>query len=163
MLEKDSFVQEVGKYFMNFLETDFHKTRLPKRNSMSKISKGFKVGIDLDKYSKLKKDFYGIFHDGFKKDTLTIKKGEYTSNISESIFKLISSKIKTLDDSLLEKTILEVEINLKEIRKVYAKNYQLYLENSLETIQTIFSRHFILPFLNTIEAPLQTLELVDQN
>lgn len=163
MPEKDSFVQEVGKYFMNFLETDFHKTRLPKRNSMSKISKGFKVGIDLDKYSKLKKDFYGIFHDGFKKDTLSIKKGEYTSNISESIFKLISSKIKTLDDSLLEKTILEVEINLKEIRKVHAKNYQLYLEESLDNIQTIFWRHFILPFLNTIEAPLQTLELVDQN
>jgi hypothetical protein len=35
----NNFIVEVAKYFMNFLETDFHKTRLPKRNSISKIVK----------------------------------------------------------------------------------------------------------------------------
>lgn len=47
--KNDNFVTEVAKYFMNFLETDFHKTRLPKRNSISKIVKWYKVWLDLEK------------------------------------------------------------------------------------------------------------------
>lgn len=161
--KNNNFIKEVAKYFMNFLETDFHKTRLPKRNSISKIVKWYKVWLDLEKYKKLKKDFYTIFYNGFKKDSINIKKWNYTSTISEHIFKLISSKIKNLDEELLKITFNEIELNLKDIKKVNIKNYQLYLEKSQETIQTIFTKHFIVPFLDTIEEPLQTLELVDQN
>ena len=158
-----AFIKEVAKYFMNFLETDFHKTRLPKRNSISKIVKWYKVWLDLEKYKKLKKDFYTIFYGGFSKNTLSIKKGTYTSSISDNIFKLIKSKVKNLDEELLNITFFEIEKNLKEIKKTHIKNYQLYLETSKDTIQTIFSRNFILPFLDSIEAPLKTLELVDEN
>ena len=84
-----NFVTEVAKYFMNFLETDFHKTRLPKRNSISKIVKWYKVWLDLEKYKRLKKDFYTIFYNGFKKGSINIKKWTYTSSISDNIFKLI--------------------------------------------------------------------------
>lgn len=159
----DHFIKEVAKYFMNFLETDFHKTRLPKRNSISKVVKWYKVWLDLEKYKKLKKDFYNIFYNGLNKDSIIIKKWNYTSTISDHIFKLISSKIKNLDDDLLKVTFKEIELNLNEIKKVHIKNYQLYLEKSQDTIQTIFTKHFIVPFLDTIEEPLQTLELVDQN
>ncbi len=159
----NNFIVEVAKYFMNFLETDFHKTRLPKRNSISKIVKWHKVWLDLEKYKKLKKDFYSIFYNGFKKDSINIKKWTYTSSISENIFKLISSKVKNLEEELLNVTFAEIEVNLKEIKKIHIKNYQLYLEKSQETIQTIFTKNFIVPFLDTIEEPLQTLELVDQN
>lgn len=161
--KSDNFIKEVAKYFMDFLETDFHKTRLPKRNSISKIVKWYKVWLDLEKYKKLKKDFYTTFYGGFKKNTLSIKKGTYISFISENIFKLIKSKVKSLDEELLNITFIEIEKNLKEIKKVNIKNYQLYLETSKDTIQTIFSRNFILPFLNSIEEPLKTLELVDEN
>lgn len=158
-----NFITEVAKYFMNFLETDFHKTRLPKRNSISKIVKWYKVWLDLEKYKKLKKDFYTIFYNGLKKDSINVKKWTYTSYISDNIFKLISSKVKNLDEELLNITFAEIELNLKEIKKVHIKNYQLYLEKSQDTIQTILTKHFIVPFLDTIEEPLQTLELVDQN
>gem|GEM_PF-5140544 len=94
---------------------------------------------------------------------MSIKKGTYTSSISDNIFKLIKSKVKNLDEELLNITFFEIEKNLKEIKKTHIKNYQLYLETSKDTIQTIFSRNFILPFLDSIEAPLKTLELVDEN
>ncbi len=163
MPDNNWFVREVWKYFMNFLETDFHKTRLPKRNSMSKISKWFKVWIDLDKYIWLKRDFYSIFHKGFEKNTLSIKKGTYTSPIPDSTFRLINSNIKKIDEQRLENAFDEVVMNLKVIRKTHLKNYQLYLEESLNTIQAIFTKSFIVPFLDTIQGPLETLDLVDDN
>ena len=73
------FVKEVAKYFMNFLDTDFKRGRIPKRNTVQHIQKGLKVGFDLKKYPKLKKDLLMILNNGFDKEELKIKKGEYTS------------------------------------------------------------------------------------
>ena len=49
------FIKEVAKYFMDFLETDFKRTRIPKRNTISKVNKDLKIAIDLEKYDNLKK------------------------------------------------------------------------------------------------------------
>ena len=45
-----SFFREVTKYFMDFLETDFHKHKLPKRIIRSKNSNNLLVGLNLKKY-----------------------------------------------------------------------------------------------------------------
>jgi uncharacterized protein YlbG (UPF0298 family) len=51
------FVKEVAKYFMNFLDTDFKKGRIPKRNTVQNTQKGLKVGFDLKNIQNLKKIF----------------------------------------------------------------------------------------------------------
>jgi hypothetical protein len=51
--ETAPFIKEVANYFMNFLDTDFKKRRIPKRNTIQKTQKGLRVGIDLEKYPKL--------------------------------------------------------------------------------------------------------------
>ena len=56
-----SFVKEVCKYFMEFLQTDFKKRRIPKRNSIQKTKQGLQVGLDLEKYAKLKRVFLQQF------------------------------------------------------------------------------------------------------
>ena len=88
-IETISFVKEVAKYFMNFLETDFKKRRIPKRNSIQKTQKGLRVGIDLKKYPKLKKTFFALLNSGFKKESLEIKKGEYVNNVPKNLFNLM--------------------------------------------------------------------------
>jgi hypothetical protein len=45
------FIKEVAKYFMDFLETDFHKQRAPKRAIRFRDSNDLLVGINLKKYS----------------------------------------------------------------------------------------------------------------
>jgi len=44
------FVKEVAKYFMDFLETDFHKRRFPKRSIKLKNEDNLQIGLNLHKY-----------------------------------------------------------------------------------------------------------------
>ena len=46
------FVTEVARYFMDFLETDFHKVRTPKRHIQIRNSNNLQVCINLNKYKK---------------------------------------------------------------------------------------------------------------
>jgi hypothetical protein len=46
------FVTEVARYFMEFLETDFHKVRHPKRYIQGRNSANLQVTVDLNKYKK---------------------------------------------------------------------------------------------------------------
>ena len=47
------FVTEVCRYFMDFLETDFHKVRNPKRNIQHRNSNNLQISINLSKYKKV--------------------------------------------------------------------------------------------------------------
>jgi len=43
------FVTEVARYFMDFLETDFHKVRNPKRHIQNRNKDNLQVSINLNK------------------------------------------------------------------------------------------------------------------
>ena len=45
-----AFIKEVAKYFMDFLETDFHKRRNPKRSVQLRNSSDLLIGLNLNKY-----------------------------------------------------------------------------------------------------------------
>lgn len=158
-----NFVKEVAKYFMNFLETDFKKRRIPKRNVIQKTHKGFKVGIDLEKYPKLKKTFFSLLNSGFKKESLQIKKGEYVNNVPKNLFNLIEARIKKLSKKDLDKVFNEIE-NLAEERKVlYVKEYDKFLEETKEETKNIFSRSLIISLLDDLDKPLENLDIADEN
>lgn len=44
------FIKEVAKYFMDFLETDFHKRRNPKRSVQLRNASNLLIGLNLSKY-----------------------------------------------------------------------------------------------------------------
>jgi len=49
-----AFIREVVKYFMDFLETDFHKRRNPKRTVKFRNDNNLLIGVDLSKYTKFR-------------------------------------------------------------------------------------------------------------
>ncbi len=157
------FVKEVAKYFMNFLETDFKKRRIPKRNTIQKTQNGFKVGFDLEKYPKLKKDLSNLLNSGFKKDTFDIKKGEYTNKVPDSLLKLILKKIEALSKKRLEEVYDEIEKILEEKVGLYSKEYDKFLEESKEETRQLLAKNFILPFLDDLDKPLENLNIADEN
>jgi very-short-patch-repair endonuclease len=161
--ETSFFIKEVGKYFMNFLETDFKKRRIPKRNTIQKTQKGLKVGFDLEKYAKLKKDLFNLLNSGFKKDSINIKKGDYTRNVPKSLLNLIKKKIEDLQEENLKEVFKKTEKLLKEKAVLYTKEYDKFLEETKEDTKQLFSKNFILPFLDDLDKPLENLELADEN
>jgi len=158
-----SFVKEVAKYFMNFLETDFKKRRIPKRNAIQKTQKGLKVGIDLEKYAKLKKTLFTFLNSGFKNESLQIKKGEYVNNVPDNLFNLIEARIKKLSKKDLDKVFNEIENLVEERSVLYAKEYDKFLEETKEETKNIFSRSLIISLLDDLDKPLENLDIADEN
>ena len=74
-----SFIKDIAKYFMDFLETDFHKRKLPRRSVKYRNNDNLLVGINLDKYAD--------FHQGINK---TIK----NAFGSESLKKIDKNNIR---------------------------------------------------------------------
>ncbi|MCK5510707.1 hypothetical protein KAI65_04170 [Candidatus Parcubacteria bacterium] len=161
--ETTPFVKEVAKYFMNFLETDFKKRRIPKRNTIQRTQKGLRVGIDLDKYPKFKKSLLNNFNSGFDKSQLQIKKGDFTNSIPDSLYKLLRERIKKIPVKNLSAVIKKVDEMAKENVVLYPKEYDKFLEETKEKTKYIFSKNFIIPFLNDLDKPLENLQLADEN
>ncbi|MBT4849866.1 hypothetical protein HON36_03370 [Candidatus Parcubacteria bacterium] len=157
------FVKEVAKYFMNFLETDFKKRRLPKRNVIQKTQKGLVVGIDLEKYPKLKKDFFKIFNDGFKNNELNITKGKYTNTVPHNLLKLIKDEIKVISKKELNVVFNEIEKMIERNNSIYHKEYDKFLEESIVETKNIFSRSLIIGLLDELDKPLENLNIADEN
>jgi len=162
-IRTSSFVKEVAKYFMNFLETDFKKRRIPKRNVIQKTQKGLKVGIDLEKYPKLKKVFSGYLNNGFKKQTLKIKKGEYVNNVPGNLFDLIETRIEKYSKKDLDIIFKKVEKLAQEKKTLYLKEYDKFLEETKEDTKNIFSRNLIISLLDDLDKPLKNLDIADEN
>lgn len=161
--ENSGFTKEVAKYFMNFLETDFKKRRVPKRNTISKTFKGIKCAFDLEKYPELKKDLLKAFNSGFKNENFTITRKKYTTNLPDSLLDYTAKKAQQIDqksfDSLLAKSVEIIDENANK----YKKEIDQYLENSINDIKLEFSRSIILPLLDELDKPLENLNLADTN
>ena len=157
------FVKEVAKYFMSFLETDFKKRRIPKRNTIQKIKGGFQVGLDLDKYPTLKKDINQLINSGFEKTTFEVSKGKYVNQIPENLMGLISRKINEFKQDDVIDAIKVLERSIMDLCEINKKSYDKFLEQSKEEIAKIMSKNFIIPLLDQIDKPLENLDLADEN
>src|SRR5438552_4817324 len=84
------FLKEVAKYFMDFLETDFHKRHTPKRAVRFRNADNLLTGVQLTKYASfnmtLWKSIRGAFADGLK----AVHKGEYRTAIPKSLLDLVN-------------------------------------------------------------------------
>jgi len=157
------FIKEVAKYFMNFLDTDFKKGRIPKRNTIQNTQKGLKVGFDLKKYPKLKNNLLTILNNGFEKEELKIKKGEYTTNIPDLFSFLIINKIGDISEENIEVVFEETQKTIEENVISYTKEYDKFLEETIEQTKYIFTKNLILPFLDELDKPLENLDMADEN
>lgn len=125
--ENTEFSKAIIKYFMDFLETDFHKRRLPKRKITYTNSDKLVVGCNLNRYPKFEEKLTKLLNN--KIETITIKKNEFISNVNET---LISQIIE-----ILEKTSGE---DIKYINRDFVKDIKYLLENSKDTKSIIIDK-----------------------
>lgn len=148
---------------MHFLDTDFKKRRVPKRNTIQKTQNDLTVCLDLAKFKKLKKVLYEQFHKGFEKESIVIKKGEYTNVLPEHLMEFVHRQIKNIAKEDLELIFKNLQKLIEEYALLYAKEYDKYIEEVFEETKNILTRDLILNFLNSIDKPLDNLELADEN
>jgi len=157
------FIKEVGKYFMEFLETDFHKRKLPSRGIKLHNEKGLLTGLNLSKYPSFYKVAYKLVNKAFTGDDLIVQKGTYKADIPKSLLDLIKKQINKVTDREVTALIKELEDSIQQSAVKYKDDYIEAYNSVIENSGTIFKNHIILSLVSSIVKPLENNGLADEN
>ena len=157
-MKNKSFAIDIAKYFMDFLETDFHKRRIPKRACKSINEKNLLVGINLKSFSNFKKKILKSACENFKKSehrNLKIKKGIHTISISPFISDIVQEYCKSLKQEELDKVDKEVKDLSKELINKITSNPEEAKDQILKISQDTVFQQIINPLTKKIANSLQ--------
>lgn len=158
------FIKELAKYYMEFLETDFHKRKNPKRSIKYHSNNNLLIGLNLNKYPSFNNIIWKAINKGFDKNTsITIKKGVYKTNIPKNLLDFIKVQIEKLSGSQINKVLEQAEKEIRHLAAIYEKEYDLALMTTFESVEKIIKSELVLPLINTLEKPLENLTIGDKN
>ena len=159
-----NFIKEVAKYFMDFLETDFHKHRLPRRAIKFRNNDNLLIGLNLQKYPSFSNLASKLVTKGFEKDILSkVGKGVYKTNLPKNLLDLIKLQVSKISNSEINTITEKVADEIEKAGTLYAKEYDVALSNSVEETTKIIRNELVHPFVESIEKPLQNLNLGDED
>lgn len=159
-----AFIREVARYFMDFLETDFHKRRNPKRSIQLRNGNNLLIGLNLKKYPAFTNVVWRTINHSFNKVTLnTIQKGVYRTTIPENLLDLIELSIGKISDKQVSELLEQISGEIEKSATLYKKEYDQALSISLEATSKAIRTALVLPFISHIEKPLENLNLGDED
>lgn len=159
-----TYLKEVAKYFMDFLETDFHKRKNPRRTIKQRNEDNLLVGIRLDKYPSFNDAIWKAIRDSFGSKALRhISKGNYKSNISANLIDLIKYQMKNVGadktDELAKKIANIVENYSLSYKDEFDKALTIALDEAAKTIRAVL----VSPFIGSISKSLESAGIGDEN
>jgi len=158
------FFREVTKYFMDFLETDFHKRKLPRRSIRLRNSDNLLVGVGLKKYETFYPVISKYVADGFPSETiLQIKKGQFKTKLPKNVLELIALQISKISKSQFETLIESVALRVEQESVLNKEDFDVGFTSTLEAAGTAFYAEMVHPFITSLEKPLTNGELGDQD
>jgi len=158
------FIKAVGSYFMEFLETDFHKRKLPRRSIKLHNDKGLLSGINLSRYPSFYKTSYKLINNCFNGDILSsIQKGVYKADIPKALLDLIKKQINIVSDGDVSKIIKELIESIQQATLKYKDDYMEAFNSVMIDADSIFKKIIILNLVKSIEKSLENNKLADEN
>jgi very-short-patch-repair endonuclease len=158
------FIKEVAKYFMDFLETDFHKQRAPKRAIRFRDANGLLVGINLKKYSSFVPKIWYLTSRGFAHSLASeIGRGSYRTEVPRSLVELIRLQTERISHDELATVISAIVDKISKTAVSHAKDYEKALRLVTEGASRAIQKEVVIPLISNLEKPLQNLELGDGN
>jgi hypothetical protein len=159
-----AFVKEVAKYFMDFLETDFHKRKTPKRSIKLRNSDNLLVGLNLAKYPVFEKEIYNLVaHSFIQEKTTKISKGVYRTNLPKNLLDLVKLQVERIKSAQVNEVVSQIAEGIENAAMLYQKEHNKALSASLETATSSVKNGLVLPFVSNIEKPIENLAIGDEN
>src|SRR3989338_5211156 len=152
-----AFIKEIAKYFMDFLETDFHKRKSPKRSIQLRSDKNLLIGLNLNKYPSFNNTAWKAINHAFGKNV--IQKGAYRTNIPKNLLDLIKLQLGKITNEQISKVLDQISEEIGKSATLYKKEYNQALSSSLEGSTKIIKAELVLPFISNLEKPLENLNL----
>ncbi|MDA2922191.1 hypothetical protein MYX07_02895, partial [Patescibacteria group bacterium AH-259-L07] len=149
---------------MEFLETDFHKRRLPRRSIKLHNEKGLLTGVNLNKYPTFYKTGYKLVNSSFNNGILSlIQKGVYKADIPKSLLDLIKKLINKVSEKDVLNLVKEINESTKQSAVKYKDDYLQAFNSVMTEVESVFKKHIVFDLVRSIEKPLQNNKLADEN
>ena len=152
------FIKEVAKYFMDFLETDFHKRRLPKRSIQLHSKDNLLVGLNLNKYPSFNRLSWDLVISTFDKNKFNaLQKGIYRADIPQNLVDIVKIQVKKLSEEQLADVLNEVATKVQEAIALFPKDFEQAINYAIDKASVVLKAHLIIPFITKLEQPLKPL------
>jgi superfamily I DNA and/or RNA helicase/very-short-patch-repair endonuclease len=158
-----AFIKEVAKYFMDFLETDFHRQGNPRRTVRFRNNDNLKIGLNLNKYQSFVPLVWKAIQEGFKNDLKTITKGVHETKIPQNLLGLIQLQLKKITQQQVHAILTDAGDAIQKSSLAYHDDYEAALTTALENISQIIKNGLVVPLIGNLEKPLEYLDLGDEN
>ncbi len=123
------FLKEVAKYFMDFLETDFHKRHTPKRAVRFRNADNLLTGLQLTKYPTFNTTLWRFLRSGFSSGLSHVGKGEYRTSIPKNLLELVHLQVAKIPPERISGVITNISEELEKIAILHAKEYDQALSS----------------------------------
>ena len=149
---------------MDFLETDFHKHKLPRRSIKFRNNDNLLVGLNLQKYETFNALVLELVSKNFDKDVLSkISKGVYKTSLPKNLLELIKLQIGKISASQVNTLISRVAEEVEKAGTLYEQEYDLAVTTCVEASAKLIKKELVEPFIESIEKPLTNLGLGDED
>ncbi len=162
--QNPDFIQGVSRYFKDFLETDFHRRRKPKRSIKTHNNDNLLIGLSLAKYPAFNALVWQAFNSAFETNNLKpIPKGTYSANIPHNILTLIRNQAEHISPDQVNIILNKASEAIQRSVEAHAKDYDQALIVSLGDISSVMKKNLVTPLLISLENSLERLGLGDEN
>ncbi|MCU0666901.1 MAG: AAA domain-containing protein [Candidatus Omnitrophica bacterium] len=159
-----AFIKEVAKYFMDFLETDFHKRKNPRRSVKLRSEDNLLLGVNLNKYPTFYRVINNLINHNFDKNVaVSIEKGVHRTNIPKNLLDLINLQVEKISAKQISEIADVLNEKVVEAATYYKKEYDQALNVSIAAAAQIIKDKIVLPLIQSIEKSLENLGLGDEN
>lgn len=158
------FIKEVAMYFMDFLETDFHKRRLPKRSIQLHSKDNLLVGLSLSKYPSFNRLIWEMIIKNFDRSKFSsLQRGVHRADIPKNLLDVIALQTKKISETQILELLDNVAESIQEASPLFPNDYEQASSYAIDKASVILKKHLVIPFVQKLEQPLETLSLGDEN
>ncbi len=150
-----AFVSELATYYMDFLETDFHKRRVPKRSVKFRNSKNLRVGLDLAKYDAFQSSVLKVLKTGMIRP-LSIPRHRYRTVVPQKIKDLIAAHTISISDEMLAEVAASIATKITDLAKPKTTDISDALSRSLDSATEAIRTNIVTPFVRNVEGLLHS-------
>lgn len=159
-----TFIKEIARYFMDFLETDFHRRRTPKRAVKLHNDNNILIGLNLNKYPSVQSIIWKSINHAFDKNSInSISKGVYTTNIPKNLLETVNLQSNKISDKQIDIILKKTNQSIEKSLSLYKDDYEKIFSTTIEEVSNLISKHLIFPFTKNLEEKLSKLNLGDEN
>jgi hypothetical protein len=149
-----TFLSNICAYFRDFLDTDFHRQRMPKRSISLKDQRGNLTGISVGKYPELSAALWAALSkqiDASARFSITIPRGKYRGRVTKALGDIITKHIAALSDDALKAVGDRAKAAAREMLPELRNDPERYVAAAVQVLRNDLVRTAVSPLLVKLE------------